>query len=83
MRTDQGVLEGDEDHGKHPWAELEATYEGQKAVLRITGEGSNPGAPQEWCLRQYGFVGANFPGVAGYRFGTGQAFDPEIPRDGS
>ena len=67
VRTDQGVLEGDEDHGRHSWAELEASYEGKKAVLRIAGEGSNPGSPQEWCLRQYGFVGANFPGVAGYR----------------
>lgn len=65
LRTDTGVLEGDEDHGRHEWAELEASYSGKRAVLRITGEGSNPGAPYEWCLRRYGFIGANFPGVSG------------------
>ncbi|MCC7154788.1 MAG: PmoA family protein [Bryobacterales bacterium] len=67
IRTDKGVLAGDEDHVRHDWAELEASYSGKKAVLRITSEASNPGAPYEWCLRQYGFVGANFPGVSGFR----------------
>jgi hypothetical protein len=67
IRTDTGILSGDEDHGRHAWAELEASYAGKKALLRITSEPSNPGPPPEWCLRQYGFAGANFPGVAGFK----------------
>jgi hypothetical protein len=31
-------------------------------VLRITPDEKDPGAPYQWCLRSYGFVGASFPG---------------------
>jgi hypothetical protein len=31
-------------------------------VLRITSDDKNPGVPMQWCLRNYGFIGASFPG---------------------
>ena len=46
----------------HRWAQQDALYGGCKAILRITPSPDNPGAPYQWCLRQYGFVGASFPG---------------------
>ena len=62
IRTESGVLPKDEDLNPRQWAELEATYEGRRAVLRITPDSANPGAPHQWCLREYGFIGASFPG---------------------
>jgi hypothetical protein len=62
IRTSEGLAEKDEDLVRHHWAELEAVYQGRRAVLRITPDPSNPGAPYQWCLRRYGFVGASFPG---------------------
>ena len=62
IRSSEGAVEKDEDLVRHRWAELEASYGGRRAVLRITPDPSNPGAPHQWCLRHYGFVGASFPG---------------------
>ncbi|MCS7044503.1 MAG: PmoA family protein [Bryobacteraceae bacterium] len=62
IRTSEGVASKDEDLNPHRWAELEASYQGRRAVLRITPADSNPGVPYQWCLRHYGFVGASFPG---------------------
>ena len=58
---DQGPLK-DEDRNPRHWAELEGVYGGKRAVLRIISDDKNPGAPLQWCLRNYGFVGASFPG---------------------
>jgi hypothetical protein len=62
VRADGQVLTKDEDLVGHQWAELEAVYGGRKAALRITSDDRNPGVPLQWCLRNYGFVGASFPG---------------------
>ena len=62
IRTSEGMVQKDEDLNLHRWAELEASYQGRKAALRITPAGDNPGVPWQWCLRFYGFVGASFPG---------------------
>jgi hypothetical protein len=62
IRTDKGVLEKDDDLTAYRWAEMEATYNGRRALLRITPDPANPAAPHQWCLRKYGFVGASFPG---------------------
>lgn len=62
IRSSEGTVEKDEDLVPHRWAELEAAYQGRRAALRITPHESNPGAPYQWCLRSYGFVGASFPG---------------------
>jgi hypothetical protein len=63
IRTDAGVEEKDTDMVPHPWAEMEATYEGKRARVRIDSDSSNAGHPQGWCLRKYGFLGANYPGL--------------------
>jgi hypothetical protein len=63
VRTDKGVEARDTDLVPHPWAELEAVYEGKKARLRIESDRANPGYPEGWCLRNYGFLGANYPGL--------------------
>lgn len=62
LRADGEVLTKDEDLNPRKWAELEGVYNGKRAVLRITPDEKNPGAPHQWCLRNYGFVGASFPG---------------------
>jgi hypothetical protein len=62
VRADGEVLTKDEDRNPRKWAELEGTYSGKRAVLRITPDEHNPGAPHQWCLRSYGFIGASFPG---------------------
>jgi len=62
LRADGAVLQKDEDLNPHQWAELEGVYGGKKVVLRITPDPKNPGGPNQWCLRNYGFVGPSFPG---------------------
>lgn len=62
MNSAEGPVPKDEDRVNHKWAELTASYQGKKATLRITPNPLNPGAPYQWCLRNYGFVGASFPG---------------------
>jgi hypothetical protein len=62
LRADDATLTKDEDLTPRHWAELEGVYGGKRAILRITLDPSDPGAPYQWCLRKYGFVGASFPG---------------------
>lgn len=62
LRADGEVLTKDEDLTPRHWAELEGVYNGKKATLRITPESA---VPDQWCLRNYGFVGASFPGKTG------------------
>lgn len=63
LRTDAGVEPKDTDMVKHPWAELEALFGGRRAGLRVEDLASNPGAPNGWCLRHYGYVAVNYPGL--------------------
>lgn len=76
LRADGERLKRDEDLIPHKWAELEAVYKGQRAVVRITPDEKNPLSPYQWCLRAYGFVGASFPGrtetVQGYTIEPGK-----------
>jgi hypothetical protein len=62
LRADGETLAKDEDLTPHKWAELEGEYGGKRALLRITPDAKNLGTPYQWCLRNYGFVGASFPG---------------------
>jgi hypothetical protein len=62
ITTDRGREAKDTDMVPHAWAELAATFEGGPAALRIDIDPSNPGAPNGWCLRHYGFLGVNYPG---------------------
>lgn len=67
IRTEKGVSEKDEDLNPHEWAELEAVYNGRKAAVRIDNAASNDGSLPQWCLRNYGFLGAAFPGKSAQR----------------
>jgi type 1 glutamine amidotransferase len=52
------------------WAELTGDFGGKRAGARITIDPSNPGSPNGWCLRHYGFLGVDFPGLQPYRLDT-------------
>lgn len=64
LRTEAGVEPKDSDMVKHPWAELEGTFGGKRAGLRVEDDAGNPGSPAGWCLRHYGYVAPNYPGLA-------------------
>jgi len=72
VRTDKGTEAKDTDMVPHPWAELEATYGGKRAAVRIDDDKSNPGYPNGWCLRNYGFLGVNYPGLTTIRLEKGK-----------
>src|SRR5262249_20784674 len=57
----------DSDMVPNAWAELAGDFGGKQTSARITIDPSNPGAPNGWCLRHYGFLGVNFPGMKPYR----------------
>ncbi|HEY3443862.1 MAG TPA: DUF6807 family protein [Paludibaculum sp.] len=63
LRTDAGVEPKDSDMVKHPWAELEGVFAGRRAGMRVTDAAANPEFPNGWCLRHYGYVAANYPGL--------------------
>jgi hypothetical protein len=58
IRTDLGVESKDTDMVPHAWAELTGDYQGGRATLRIDDSRKNG-----WCLRNYGFLGVNYPGL--------------------
>ncbi len=53
----------DSDLRPNGWAELWGEYNGKPAGARITVDPSTPGYPNGWCLRHYGFLGADYPGL--------------------
>lgn len=67
IESSEGPVAKDENHNRHRWAQLEAQFAGGRAGVRIEADRRNPQFPNDWCLRHYGFVGANFPGVTPYR----------------
>jgi hypothetical protein len=72
VRTDKGVEARDTDMIPHPWAEMEALYDGKRATLRVEDDPKNPGYPNGWCLRKYGFLGVNYPGIQPMRLEKGK-----------
>ena len=62
----------DSDLKPNDWAELTGDFEGNLAGARITVDKSNPNSPYGWCLRHYGFLGADFPGLKSYALPTAQ-----------
>ena len=62
VTTDKGAQARDTDMVPHSWAQLEGTFEGRRAGLRIDIDPANRAFPNGWCLRNYGFLGVNFPG---------------------
>lgn len=53
----------DSDRVPAAWAELTGNFGGKLATTRVTEDPSNPGAPNGWCLRHYGFVGVEYPAL--------------------
>ncbi len=72
ITTPEGEIPEDEDMVPHAWATLEAKYDGKPAGVRVESFESNPGHPQGWCLRPYGFIGANFPGTGSHTLEPGK-----------
>ncbi|MCL6508743.1 MAG: PmoA family protein, partial [Bryobacteraceae bacterium] len=70
--TEAGAETRDTDMARHRWAQLEALYEGRPATLRIEIDPENPGFPNGWCLRHYGFLGVNYPGLETYTLVPGK-----------
>jgi hypothetical protein len=70
--SDAGPEAKDTDMVPHAWSELEGTFQGRRAGARIEIGPANPGFPNGWCLRHYGFLGVNFPGLASHRLETGR-----------
>ena len=68
LRTDSGVETKDPDMAAHPWAELEGVFEGRRAGARIESLSGSPG----WCLRHYGYVAANVPGLGTFTLRPGK-----------
>jgi len=63
IRSDKGVETKDTDMVPHPWAELEADFNGRRAGLRVEDASGNPKYPNGWCLRHYGYLAVNYPGL--------------------
>ena len=59
----------DSDMQPRPWAELTGDFGGKRAGARISIDPSNAG-PSGWCLRHYGFLGVNYPGLEPYRLSS-------------
>ena len=53
----------DSDRVPAAWAELTGNFGGKITTTRVTEDPSNPGAPNGWCLRHYGFLGVEYPGL--------------------
>jgi type 1 glutamine amidotransferase len=53
----------DSDRVPAAWAELTGNFGGKVTTTRVTEDPSNPGVPNGWCLRHYGFVGVEYPGL--------------------
>jgi hypothetical protein len=63
LRTDAGVEPKDTNMIPHRWAEIEAVFGGRKGGARIEVDPSSAGYPNGWCLRRYGYLGVNYPGL--------------------
>jgi hypothetical protein len=53
----------DSDRVPAAWAELTGNFGGKMATTRVSEDPSNPGAPNGWCLRHYGFLGVEYMGL--------------------
>jgi type 1 glutamine amidotransferase len=58
----------DSDLKPNQWAELSGVFNGVKAGARITIDGD----PAGWCLRHYGFLGVDYPGLQAAKLDTRQ-----------
>jgi hypothetical protein len=72
IRASEGEIKKDEDLNPHAWVEYDAVYGGKRAVMRVTPDPANPGEPNPWCLRFYGFMGPSFPARTPFKLEPGK-----------
>lgn len=75
ITTDAGPEAKDTNLVPHPWAELSGVFQGRRAGARVDIDPSNSGFPDGWCLRGYGFLGVNFPGLKLYPLQPGRPLE--------
>ena len=71
-RIDTATLADSPDSDLKPnqWAELTGQFGGKAAGARISIDPLNAGSPNGWCLRHYGFLGVDYPGLQAARLDT-------------
>ena len=72
ITTDKGNEPRDTDLVPHPWAELAGTYAGRRVSARVDVDPGHPAFPNGWCLRHYGFLGVNYPGLKAITLAPGK-----------
>jgi len=72
ITTDAGWEKRDSNMEPHPWAQETGVFAGGPAGVRIDIDPSNPGFPNGWCLRHYGFLGVNYPGNGAHTLRQGE-----------
>lgn len=65
IRTDKGILEKDGVLSRHPWAEIDGSFGGHDAGVRIEDNPANPGYPTNGWLLRHGFalMNVSYPGL--------------------
>ena len=73
MTTNHGVQEKDSNLLPFPWADLNGRFgsTGKIAGAAVFVDARNPGFPNGWTLRNYGFLGVAWPGVQTYTLEPG------------
>jgi hypothetical protein len=75
ITTPQGVERTDTDLQRFPWADETGDFGGPGVLsgAAIFQHPDNPSYPAGWCLRHYGFIGVDWPGVEIIHLAPGQA----------
>ena len=65
IRTDKGILEKDGVLSRHPWAEIDGSFNDHEAGVRIEDNPANPGYPNNGWLLRHGFalMNVSYPGL--------------------
>jgi len=74
VTTSGGVQPQDSDHQPFTWADESGRFAGaeQMAGVALFPDPGNPGAPNGWCLRHYGYIGVGWPGLGSYTLQAGR-----------
>lgn len=76
ITTDRGREKEDSDRLPSPWADLSARFEGSEEFsgVAVFIHPGNPGYPNGWTLRHYGFLGVAWPGLETVSLAPGESF---------
>jgi len=74
INTEAGMQPADSDRQPFQWADFSAKFGGGEKVsgAAIFPDPANPGYPNGWTLRHYGFLGVAWPGLEPFTFQPGQ-----------